>query len=91
MVQVNRRQFLYSGVAVSAAVALGSHMAGISSEALCGAGNDVLQEDRAAPDKQLFHGAGKDLFTWRQEGLNLTGGVSHFRQYPGDLTTWRSA
>jgi hypothetical protein len=71
MHQLNRREFLYSGVAVSAATALAPHLPAMSSEIARQPGNPVSQEACSGPSVQPECERGRNFVNWREQGLNL--------------------
>jgi len=81
MLQLNRRRFLYSGVAVSAAAALGPHIWAMSSEGAGEPSNPVSQEACTGPSVQPQFGGDCNFVNWRQQGLSLGEKAFHNRQY----------
>jgi hypothetical protein len=70
MSPLNRREFLYSSFAVSAATALAPHLLAMSSEN-AQQSHTVSQEACTAPSIQPQFGGGSDFVNWREQGLNL--------------------
>ena len=81
MVQLNRRKFLYSSFAATAATALAPHLLAASSEGVLQPSNPVSQEERTGPSVQPQFGGDCDLINWRQQGLSLGEKTVHYRQY----------
>jgi hypothetical protein len=81
MLQLNRRKFLYSGVALSATAALGPHILAMSSEGAWQPGNSVSQEACTGPSVQPQFGGDCNFINWRQQGLSLGEKAVHNRQY----------
>ena len=78
MVQLNRRQFLYSGVAFSAAAAFGPHVWPMSSEDALRT-NNAPQEVYTGPGIQPQFVEGCNFLSWREQGLRLGENVVRYR------------
>lgn len=81
MLQLNRREFLLSSAAVTAATALAPHLWAAPSEGAWQSSNSVSQETSAAPFPQPQFGGDRDFLNWRQQGVNLRGEVAHYWRY----------
>ncbi len=79
MVQLNRREFLYGGVAASAATTL-PHLWAMSSEDTRQPGNLLSHEANTAPSLQFERNY--NFTNWREQGLNFSEKVRRNRQYP---------
>lgn len=78
MSPLNRREFLYSSVAVSAATALALHNPAILPEGARLPGSTVRKDLYMGPPR--FERS-EGFVNWREQGLNLGGQAN--RQYPG--------
>jgi hypothetical protein len=83
MSPLNRREFLYSSVAVAAATALAPHLLAMSSEGARQPSDPVSQEACAGPRVQPQFRSDPNFVNWREQGLNLAGKASHSRHYLG--------
>jgi hypothetical protein len=81
MSPINRRKFLISSVAVTAATALAPHLLVTPSEVALQASEPALPEAGAIPGVQLQSAGHRDFINWRQQGLNLGGRTAHHRHY----------
>lgn len=80
MCPLNRREFLYTGVAVSAAVAFVHHLPAMPSESARQPGNPVWQALYTAPSLPQF-GEGSNFVNWREQGLNFGQSAVPRRQF----------
>jgi hypothetical protein len=71
MSPLNRREFLFSSVVVSAATALAPHLSAMSSEGAPKPRNPVQQKPCAEPRVQPYFARDSNFVNWREQGLNL--------------------
>lgn len=71
MSPLNRREFLYSSLAVSAATALAPHLLAMPSEGARQSGNPVSQQANAGSFVQPQFETDYGIVNWREQGLNL--------------------
>jgi hypothetical protein len=81
MSPLNRREFLYGSVAVSAATALAPHLSAMLSESAWKPRNPVSQEACTPPGVQPQFGRNVNFVNWREQGLNLGEKAVRNRQY----------
>lgn len=77
MPQLNRREFLLSSAAVTAATALAPHILATPSEGAGQPSNSALQEASAVSFAQPRSARDWDFLNWRQQGVNFGGAVVH--------------
>ena len=82
MSPLNRREFLYSSVAVSAATALAPHILAASSEGERRARNYAVPDAPTVQSVQPRFGGDWNFVHWRQGGLSVGEAVVHYGQYP---------
>lgn len=81
MSPLNRREFIFSGVAVSAATVLAIHLSSPSEIAL-EACRPVAEEAGARPAIRWQFDRDRDFVSWREQGWSLCGGAFPNRQSP---------
>lgn len=73
MSPLNRREFLLSSIAVSAATTLAPHLSAMSAEGARQPGKPVSQEARTRTTVQPQFARDSSVVNWREQGLNLGG------------------
>jgi hypothetical protein len=82
MVQLNRRKFLYSSVAVSAATALAPYLLAASTDEAWQPSNPVSQEACKGSSVQPNFGGDRNFVNWRQQGACFGKRAVRNRQFP---------
>jgi hypothetical protein len=81
MSPLNRREFLYTSVAVSIATVLARHLSAMSSEGARQPSHPVSQEACTEPSVQPQFGRSLNFVNWREQGLNLGEKAFRSRQF----------